>query len=100
VQGAAAKEQARTTPERENMRVQGPHSDAPDRAELAMNGKSCATDENCSGRLRCMAYTDVGGREMRQCLFSCLDSCPDGWVCQAQTADGPRNACQQEQRPR
>src|SRR6266478_3541289 len=41
VQGVAAKDQAPATPERENMRVQGPHSDVADSGELAKNGKTC-----------------------------------------------------------
>jgi len=94
VQGAAAKDQqARATPERENMRVQGPHSDATDSSELAQNGKSCSTDADCFGRLRCVAYHGVSGREIRQCLFPCNDGCPAGFSCQVQVADGPTNTC-------
>ncbi len=94
VQGAAAKDQqARATPERENMRVQGPHSDAADSSELAQNGKSCSTDADCFGRLRCVAYHGVSGREIRQCLFPCNDGCPAGFSCQVQVADGPTNTC-------
>ncbi len=94
VQGAAAKDQARTTPERENMRVQGPHADAADSSELAKNGKSCSTDADCSGRLRCVAYHGVSGGEIRQCLFPCTDGCPSGFSCQVQVADGPTNTCE------
>ena len=94
VQGAAAKDQARTTPERENMRVQGPHADAADSSELAKNGKSCSTDADCSGRLRCVAYHGVSGDEIRQCLFPCTDGCPSGFSCQVQVADGPTNTCE------
>ncbi|TMB08319.1 MAG: hypothetical protein E6J64_02255 [Deltaproteobacteria bacterium] len=93
VQGAAAKDQVRATPERENMRVQGPHSEAADSSESAKNGKTCATDADCSGRLRCVAYHGVAGREVRQCLFPCTDGCPTGFTCQMQVADGPRNTC-------
>ena len=94
VQGAAAKDQARMTPERENMRVQGPHSDAADSSELAKKGKSCSTDADCSGRLRCVAYHGVSGDEIRQCLFPCTDGCPSGFSCQVQVADGPTNTCE------
>ena len=94
VQGAAAKEQARTTPERENMRVQGPHSEAADSSELTKNGRSCSTDGDCSGRLRCVAYRGVTGRELRQCLFACADGCPPGFACQMRVADGPSNTCE------
>ena len=94
VQGAAAKDQVRATPERENMRVQGPHSDAADSSELAKNGKSCSTDADCSGRLRCVAYHGVSGGEIRQCLFPCTDGCPSGFSCQVQVADGPTNTCE------
>ena len=81
------------TPESENMRVQGPHSSAADSGELARNGKSCSTDADCSGRLRCVAYYGVTGRELRQCLFSCADGCPAGFACQIQVPDGPTNTC-------
>jgi hypothetical protein len=94
VQGAAAKDQVRATPERENMRVQGPHSEAADSGELAKNGKTCSRDADCSGRLRCVAYHGVAGREIRQCLFSCADGCPPGFACQMQVADGPSNTCE------
>ncbi|MFL5312542.1 MAG: hypothetical protein ACJ79H_19070 [Myxococcales bacterium] len=94
VQGAAAKDQVRGTPERENMRVQGPHADAADSRELAKNGKTCSTDGDCSGRLRCVAYQGVAGRELRQCLFPCTDGCPSGFACQMQVADGPSNTCE------
>ena len=93
VQGAAAKEQGSATPERENMRVQGPHSDAADSRELASNGKACSSDADCSGRLRCVAYQGVSGRESRQCLFPCTDGCPAGFSCQVQMPDGPSNTC-------
>ncbi len=93
VQGAAAQEQARSTPERENMRVQGPHADAAESGELAKNGKTCSTDADCSGRLRCVAYRGVAGSELRQCLFPCSDGCPAGLTCQMQVADGPSNTC-------
>jgi len=93
VQGVAAKDQAPATPERENMRVQGPHSDVADSGELAKNGKTCSTDSDCSGRLQCVSYHGVSGREIRQCLFPCADGCPDGWTCQITAPDGPTNTC-------
>jgi hypothetical protein len=93
VQGAAAREQARSVPEREDMRVQGPHSEAAESGELAKNGKACSTDGDCSGRLRCVAYRGVAGRELRQCLFACADGCPPGFACRMQVADGPSNTC-------
>ena len=93
VQGAAAKDQGRATPERENMRVQGPHSEAADSGELAKNGKTCSSDADCSGRLRCVGYYGVSGREIRQCLFPCSDGCPSGFACQMRVADGPGNTC-------
>jgi hypothetical protein len=93
VQGAAARDQVRATPERENMRVQGPHSEAADSGELAKNGKACSADGDCSGRLRCVSYRGVAGRELRQCLFPCTDGCPSGFACQMQVADGPSNTC-------
>ena len=93
VQGSAAADEARPIPERENMRVQGPHSSAADSSELARSGKSCSTDADCSGRLRCVAYYGVSGRELRQCLFSCADGCPAGFACQVQVPDGPMNTC-------
>ena len=92
VQGA--KDETRATPERENMRVQGPHADSPDSGELRKNGKSCSSDADCSGRLRCVSYYGVAGREMRQCLFPCADGCPSGFACQVHVADGPTNTCQ------
>jgi hypothetical protein len=63
--------------------------------ELSRTGKACNTDKDCAGRLRCVSYRGVAGRELRQCLFSCLDGCPDGWTCQMRMADGPDNTCQQ-----
>ncbi len=93
VRGSGTQQQAQAAPERENMRVQGPHSDAPDSAELAKNGQPCSGDRDCGGRLRCVSYTGVAGREMRQCAFSCLEACPAGWSCQPRVADGPSNTC-------
>jgi hypothetical protein len=92
-----SKDQTRGTPERENMRVQGPHADAPSPGELRKNGASCASDADCSGRLRCVSYHGVAGREMRQCLFPCADGCPVGMACQVRVADGPVNTCQRSQ---
>jgi hypothetical protein len=93
VKDSAAQQQAQATPERENMRVQGPHADAPGSDELAKNGKPCSGDRDCAGRLRCVSFTGVAGREMRQCAFSCLEACPAGWICQPRVADGPSNTC-------
>jgi len=99
VQGGSSNDQpARATPERENMRVQGPHSGAADSGELARNGKSCSTDADCDGRLRCVSYYGVSGREIRQCLFPCADGCPAGFTCQVHVADGPTNTCAQSAR--
>ena len=72
--------------------MQGSHSDAPDANELAKNGTTCSADSDCTGRLRCVSYTGVTGREMKQCLFPCGDGCPTGWNCQIVT-DGPSNTC-------
>jgi hypothetical protein len=72
--------------------VQGSHSDTPDASELAKNGANCSADSDCSGRLRCVSYTGVAGRELKQCLFPCGDGCPTGWNCQI-TTDGPSNTC-------
>jgi hypothetical protein len=93
VQGSAGQDQSRAVPERENMRIQGPHSSAADSSELAANGRSCSADRDCSGRLRCVSYFGVSGREMRQCLFTCGDGCPAGFTCQVQVPDGPTNTC-------
>ena len=81
------------TPEAENMRIQGPHSSAADSGEVARNGKTCSTDADCTGRLRCVSYYGVTGRELRQCLFPCSDGCPAGFTCQVQVPDGPTNTC-------
>ena len=93
VKGASEADQASATPERENMRIQGPHSSAADPAELARNGRTCSTDADCTGRLRCVSYYGVTGRELRQCLFPCADGCPEGFICQIQMPDGPTNTC-------
>jgi hypothetical protein len=93
VQGSAAQDQSGAVPERENMRIQGPHSSAADSSELAANGRGCSADGDCSGRLRCVSYFGVSGREMRQCLFTCADGCPVGFTCQVQVPDGPTNTC-------
>jgi hypothetical protein len=55
--------------------------------------KSCDVDQDCDGRLRCVAYRGVTGRELRQCLFSCVDGCPEDYSCQKNVADGPSNTC-------
>ena len=96
--GSSNDQPARATPERENMRVQGPHSGAAESSELAKNGKSCSTDADCEGRLRCVSYSGVSGRETRQCLFPCADGCPAGFTCQVKVADGPANTCAQSPR--
>jgi hypothetical protein len=93
VKGPSDADQPAATPERENMRIQGPHSSAADAGELSRNGKSCATDADCSGRLRCVSYYGVAGRELKQCLFPCGDGCPEGFTCQIQLPDGPTNTC-------
>jgi hypothetical protein len=72
--------------------TQGSHTDAPGSTELAKNGATCTADSDCTGRLRCVSYTGVGGREMKQCLIPCSDGCPTGWNCQI-TTDGPSNTC-------
>jgi hypothetical protein len=64
----------------------------PDSNEMAKNGATCSADSDCTGRLRCVSYTGVAGREMKQCLFPCGDGCPGGWNCQIVT-DGPSNTC-------
>jgi hypothetical protein len=56
--------------------------------------KTCDVDQDCDGRLRCVAYRGVTGRELRQCLFSCLDGCPEDYSCQKHVADGPSNSCE------
>ena len=55
--------------------------------------KTCDVDQDCDGRLRCVAYRGVTGRELRQCLFSCRDGCPEDYSCQKNVADGPTNTC-------
>ena len=72
--------------------MQGAHLDAADSNELAKNGATCSADSDCTGRLRCVSYTGVAGREMNQCLFPCGDGCPTGWNCQI-VSDGPSNTC-------
>jgi len=93
VKGASETDQSSAAPDRENMRIQGPHSSAAESGELARNGKTCATDADCTGRLRCVSYYGVSGRELRQCLFPCSDGCPEGFTCQMQVPDGPINTC-------
>jgi hypothetical protein len=78
---------------RETMPVSSPHAVATS-AEMAKQGKSCTTDDDCRGRLRCVSYRGLSARELRQCLFSCLDGCPEGWTCQRDVADGPSNTCE------
>jgi hypothetical protein len=55
--------------------------------------RRCEVDQDCEGRLRCVGYRGVTGRELRQCLFSCLDGCPEDYSCQKNVADGPSNTC-------
>ena len=63
-------------------------------AERDREHRGCEIDADCEGRLRCVSYRGVSGRELRQCLFSCLDGCPDGYACRMQAADGPGNVCE------
>ena len=63
-------------------------------AEHEREHRGCEIDADCEGRLRCVSYRGVSGRELRQCLFSCLDGCPDGYTCRMQAADGPGNVCE------
>jgi hypothetical protein len=63
-------------------------------AEREREHKTCEVDQDCEGRLRCVAYRGITGRELRQCLFSCLDGCPEDYSCQKQVADGPSNTCE------
>jgi len=79
--------------ESERMGVEDPHAVA-SASETGGSGKSCASDKDCAGRLRCVGYRRISGREFRQCLFSCLEGCPEGWSCQTNVADGPNNTCQ------
>src|SRR5690349_959288 len=79
--------------DREKMPVSNPHAVATS-AELAKHGRSCTSDADCVGRLRCVSYYGVAARELRQCLFSCLDGCPEGWMCLKDVADGPSNTCE------
>jgi len=62
-------------------------------AEREREHKRCDVDQDCEGRLRCVAYRGVTGRELRQCLFSCVDGCPEDYSCQKNVADGPSNTC-------
>jgi hypothetical protein len=95
----APQAQQEAAQKRDAMAVQSAHASATS-AELAKNGKSCSADGDCTGRLRCVAYRGVAANELRQCLFSCLDGCPEGWSCQTQQADGPKNTCEQAAAPR
>jgi hypothetical protein len=63
-------------------------------AERDREHRGCEIDADCEGRLRCVSYRGVSGRELHQCLFSCLDGCPDGYTCRMQVADGPGNVCE------
>jgi len=64
-------------------------------AERDREHRSCEVDADCEGRLRCVSYRGMTGRELRQCLFSCLDGCPENYTCQMHVADGPSNVCEQ-----
>jgi hypothetical protein len=64
------------------------------RAETDREHHTCEVDADCEGRLRCVSYRGMTGRELRQCLFSCLDGCPEDYTCQMHVADGPSNACE------
>src|SRR5437762_3179914 len=84
--------QAAAAREREKMPVSNPHATA-SAEEMAKNGSACTTDRDCGGRLRCTRYGTSAGRELRVCLLSCDEGCPEGWVCQGNAAYGPRNVC-------
>jgi hypothetical protein len=64
-------------------------------AERDREHRSCEVDADCEGRLRCVSYRGMTGREIRQCLFSCLDGCPENYTCQMHVADGPSKVCEQ-----
>ena len=83
---------ASTSGGREASASQQPTAATP--AETEREHKRCEVDQDCEGRLRCVAYRGVTGRELRQCLFSCLDGCPVDYACQMHVADGPSNACE------
>jgi hypothetical protein len=65
------------------------------RAERDREHQKCEVDADCEGRLRCVSYRGMTGRELRQCLFSCLDGCPEDYTCQMHVADGPSKVCEQ-----
>ena len=48
-------------------------------------------DQGCTGRLRCVGYSDIAGRHRDECYFSCNGGCPERWVCAREVADGPSN---------
>jgi hypothetical protein len=62
-------------------------------AEREREHKGCEVDQDCEGRLHCVAYRGITGRELHQCLFSCLGGCPEDYSCQKNVADGPSNTC-------
>jgi hypothetical protein len=62
-------------------------------AEREREHRPCEIDADCAGRLRCVSYRGMTGREIRQCLFSCLDGCPQDYTCQMHVADGPSKVC-------
>ncbi|MFL5294378.1 MAG: hypothetical protein ACJ79Y_12540 [Myxococcales bacterium] len=64
-------------------------------AEREREHRPCEIDADCEGRLRCVSYRGMTGREIRQCLFSCLDGCPQDYTCQMHVADGPSKVCEQ-----
>jgi hypothetical protein len=65
----------------------------PTSAELEGYALNCAADQDCTGRLRCIAYNDISGRPRQQCFFPCNDGCPDRWVCAREVPDGASNTC-------
>jgi hypothetical protein len=62
-------------------------------AEHEREGASCQSDQDCTGRLRCVSYRNIAGREVHQCLFTCGDGCPSGYDCAPDIVDGPKNTC-------
>jgi hypothetical protein len=64
----------------------------PTRVESAHYGEACASTGDCPGRLRCVAWSDIAGRQRQSCLYECEDGCPEGWVC-GDERDGPSGVC-------
>ena len=67
VKGASETDQSSAASDRENMRIQGPHSSAADSGELARNGKTCATDADCTGGMKCCYPCGIPG-----CKYACV----------------------------